>query len=166
MVGAGSLSVELHWMAAFRRYSRGAQYTQLSGRRRTSTSFLVDGTHSAALVRERGGRGGRGSDTQRTGLCVRHHLTTPKFTSRKKKTKETTTAPALDGVRVIVGHRVQQRDGLVRVDGDEHVPRVRVDVVVGESSVEEAQQRGLVEAVELGRILCRRERNNIIGTAV
>lgn len=50
-------------------------------------------------------------------------------------------------------HAVQERDGLVRVHGDEHVSGVRVDVVVREAGVQQAQQRGLVETVQLSRIL-------------
>lgn len=55
--------------------------------------------------------------------------------------------PALNRVRVIARHRVQQGDGLVRVNGDENVPRVRVDVVICETSVEKVQQCGLVQTV-------------------
>lgn len=63
------------------------------------------------------------------------------------------TAPPLDGVRVVVGHRVQKRDRLVRVYGDENVACVGVDVVVVEPGVQEAQQRRLVKAVEFRGIL-------------
>lgn len=62
-------------------------------------------------------------------------------------------APSLDGVRVVVRHRVQEWDRLVGVDGDEDVTRVGVDVVVVEAGVQEAQQRGLVQAVEFRRVL-------------
>lgn len=61
--------------------------------------------------------------------------------------------PAIDGVTVVVRHAVQQRDVLVGVHGDENVPCVRVDVVVRETFVQQAQQRCLVEAVELRGIL-------------
>lgn len=70
--------------------------------------------------------------------------------------------PSLDGVRVVVGHGVQQGDRLVRVHRDKNVPRVRVDVVVGEPGVEKAQERGLVEAVQLRRVLAKK--NARVGT--
>ena len=50
-------------------------------------------------------------------------------------------------------HAVQERDGLVRVDGDEDVSGVGVDIVVREARVKQAQQRGLMETVQLSRIL-------------
>ena len=58
-----------------------------------------------------------------------------------------TPSPAVDGVRIVVRHAVQERDSLVRVDGDEDVSRVGVNVVVRKAGVQQAQQRCLVEAV-------------------
>lgn len=58
-----------------------------------------------------------------------------------------------------MGHGVQKGDRLVRVDRNEDVPGVRVDVVVGEPGVEEAEQRGLVEAVKLRRVLQKKDEN-------
>ena len=58
-----------------------------------------------------------------------------------------------------MGHGVQKGDRLVRVDRNEDVPGVRVDVVVGEPGVEEAEQRGLVKAVKLRRVLQKKDGN-------
>lgn len=60
-------------------------------------------------------------------------------------------------------HAVQERDSLVRVDGDEDVSGVRVDVVVREAGVQQAQQRGLVETVQLSCVLERKKREKKTG---
>ena len=52
-----------------------------------------------------------------------------------------------------MGHAVQQRDGLVGVDGDKHIARVGVDVIVHKTGMEEAEKRRLVKAVQLCRVL-------------
>lgn len=57
-------------------------------------------------------------------------------------------------------HAVEQGDGFVRVHGDEYVAGVRVDVIVGEARVQQAQQRRLVETVQLRRILHNSQHNN------
>lgn len=79
-----------------------------------------------------------------------------KFEATQQCTRQATrSSPAIDSVGVVVRHAVEQRDRLVGVDGDQHVSGVRVDVVVREPRVKQAKQRGLVEAVQLGRILER-----------
>lgn len=52
-----------------------------------------------------------------------------------------------------MGHAVQQGNRLVRINGDQDVASVCVDIIIYEPSVEKAQQRGLVKAVQLRRVL-------------
>lgn len=61
-----------------------------------------------------------------------------------------------------MGHAVQQGNRLVRINGDQYVASVCVDVIIHKPSVEQAQQRSLVKAVKLRRVL---EAYNIQGKA-
>lgn len=50
-------------------------------------------------------------------------------------------------------HAVQQGNRLVRIHGDQYVASVRIDVIIHKPSVEKAQQRSLVKAIQLRRVL-------------